>query len=167
MIVPTLTTERLTLRAHTPDDYPAYEALMVSDRSRFMGGPYSPKTAWGVFCHDVACWALFGHGALAVDLDGQFIGQVGISAGPLFPERELGWTVLADHEGKGFMTEAATALRAWFYKNFTGRLVSYVDPGNTRSIAVAERLGAVLDPTAPVQDPGDLVFLHPQPEAQP
>ena len=39
-------------------------------------------------------------------------------------------------------------------------LVSYVDPENRRSIAVAERLGARLDPGAPKQDPGDLVYRH-------
>lgn len=164
---PILTTDRLTLRPHVPEDFPAYRDLMTSERSRFMGGPYTPKAAWGVFCHDVACWALFGHGALAVDHEGAFVGQVGVSAGPLFPERELGWTVLAGHEGRGFMTEAAAALRAWVQPRFPGRLVSYIDPGNTRSIAVAERLGARLDPDAVVQDPGDLVYLHPSPEDGP
>lgn len=162
MTAPTLQTERLTLRPHVPEDFPAYRDLMMSDRARFMGGPYTARVAWGVFCHDVACWSLFGHGALAVEHEGQFVGQVGVSAGPLFPERELGWAVFAAHEGRGFMTEAAIALREWIQARFDGRLVSYVDPGNARSIAVAERLGAALDPDAPVQDPGDLVFLHPR-----
>jgi len=164
MTPPTLQTERLTLRPHGPEDFPAYAALMTSERSRYMGGPYTRKAAWGVFCHDVACWSLFGHGALAVDFEGALIGQVGVSAGSLFPERELGWTVFAAHEGRGYMTEAAIALRKWTQANFDGRLVSYIDPENARSIAVAERLGARLDPDAPVQDPGDLVYLHPRPE---
>ena len=42
-------------------------------------------------------------------------------------------------------------------------LVSYVDPANQRSIAVAERLGAYRDAAAVVQDPGDLVFRHRRP----
>ena len=167
MTPPTLQTERLTLRPHVPEDFPAYRDLMVSDRSRFMGGPFSPREAWGMFCHDAACWTLFGHGALAIERGSAFVGQVGISAGPLFPERELGWFLFAEHEGQGYATEAARGLRRWFYENFSGRLVSYTDPHNDSSIAVATRLGAVRDFEAPRQDPEDFVFLHPQPEAQP
>ncbi len=45
-------------------------------------------------------------------------------------------------------------------------LVSYIDPRNERSIRLAERLGARLDPRAaqPEDDPC-LVFRHPGPEA--
>ncbi len=164
MTAPEIHTERLILRPHTSADFPAYEALMASERARYMGGPFDRRGAWGNFCHDVACWSLFGHGALAVELDGKMIGQVSVSAGPLYPERELGWCVFDAHEGQGYMTEAAAALRDWTQARFAGRLVSYVDPENVRSIALAERLGAVRDPDAHGPDPGDLVFLYPQPE---
>ena len=40
------------------------------------------------------------------------------------------------------------------------RCVSYIDPGNARSIALAERLGARPDPDAPRADPDDLVYRH-------
>jgi RimJ/RimL family protein N-acetyltransferase len=92
---------------------------------------------------------------------GECVGQVGINHGPLFPEKELGWLVYDGHEGHGYATEAAAMLRDWAAEaqNLTG-LVSYIDPKNARSIAVAERLGAVLDPDAPKQDPGDLVYRH-------
>lgn len=47
-----------------------------------MGGPYDRRGAWGLFCHDVAQWALFGHGALMIDLpDGTCVGQIGINHG--------------------------------------------------------------------------------------
>jgi RimJ/RimL family protein N-acetyltransferase len=92
---------------------------------------------------------------------GDCVGQVGISHGPLFPEKELGWLVYDGHEGRGYATEAAAALRDWAARTLSlERLVSYIDAENVRSIAVAERLGAVLDPAAPKQDPGDLVYLH-------
>ena len=42
--------------------------------------------------------------------------------------------------------------------------VSYIDPQNARSIRVAERMGAKLDPDAVPMDPGDLVYRHPAPE---
>jgi RimJ/RimL family protein N-acetyltransferase len=161
--IPRLMTERLILRAPVADDFPAYARLLASQRSAGMGGPYALRAAWGLFCHDVAMWELYGHGALMIDLrtTGDCVGQVGINHGPLFPEKELGWLVYDVHEGRGYATEAAVALRDWAARTLgLDRLVSYIDPQNIRSIAVAERLGAVLDRDAPKQDPGDLVYRH-------
>ena len=163
MTIPTITTSRLVLRPPVFGDFPAYEALWASSRSRYMGGPYETFAAWGLFCHDLACWQLFGHGALMIDLksSGICVGQVGISHGPLFPQKELGWLVYDGHEGHGYATEAAGALRDWAFAELKlPTLVSYIDPTNLASIAVAERLGAVLDPDAPRQDPTDLVYRH-------
>ena len=161
--IPVLMTERLRLRAPVIDDFEAYAALMGSPRSRGMGGPFDRRATWGMFCHDVALWPLFGHGALMIDetATGACIGQVGINAGPLFPEKELGWLLYDGHEGQGYVTEAARALRDWAFGPLgLTTLVSYIDPANVRSAAVAERLGAVLDPRAPRQDPADLVYRH-------
>ena len=161
--IPRLATARLILRAPVAADFPAYAAALASPRARGMGGPHGARAAWGLFCHEVAGWALFGHGALMLDLraTGECVGGVGLSAGPLYPEAELGWLVYEAHEGRGYATEAAAALRDWAASALgLERLVSYVDPANLRSVAVAERLGAVLDPRAPKQDPGDLVYRH-------
>lgn len=164
MIVPTLHTARLTLRPMVEADFPAYRALMTSQRAVYMGGPYDERGAWGAFCHDIACWTLYGHGGLMVDLvaTGETVGQVGINGGPLFPEKELGWLLYDGFEGRGYVTEAAAAMRDWAFDALGGEgLVSYIDPGNSRSIAVAERLGAMRDGAATqAQDPGDLVYRH-------
>lgn len=161
--VPVILTERLRLRPMAPADFPAYADFFATGRSAFMGGPHNLRAAWGVFCHDAACWALFGHGALMADRrdTGATIGQVGISAGPLFPEVELGWLLYDGHEGQGYATEAAAALRDWAFANLPiASLVSYTDPDNFASQAVARRLGARIDPDAVPQDPGDLVWRH-------
>ena len=163
MTAPTLQTARLTLRPMVAGDWPAFADFWRSDRSDGMGGPFDERKAWGVFCHDVALWPLFGHGALMVDLDatGETVGQVGINAGPLFPETELGWLLFSGHEGCGYATEAAAALRDWgLAVRGLATLVSYVDPDNHRSGAVALRLGAVLDPQARGLDATDLVYRH-------
>ena len=163
--IPTLETERLKLRAPVYEDWPGYAELMQSERAVYMGGPFSIKMAWGLFCNDIAQWALFGHGSLMLEHrdTGQCLGQVGINHGPLFPEQELGWTVYRDAEGQGYAYEAAMALRDWAF-NVRGleRLVSYIHPENTRSQKLAERMGATLDFSAPRQDPEDLVFRHPR-----
>jgi RimJ/RimL family protein N-acetyltransferase len=161
--IPTLTTSRLILRPPAIGDYAAYAAFLASSRAIHMGGPFDTKGAWLTFCHDVACWHLFGHGALMIDLrqTGQCIGQVGINHGPLFPEKELGWLLYAGHEGQGYAIEAARALRDWaFTQGGLTTLVSYIDPANFASIAVAERLGAVPDLVALRQDETDLVYRH-------
>ena len=161
--VPTLTTERLTLRPIAPGDFDRFAAFLASSRSERMGGPYGVREGWGIFCHEVALWTLYGLGGLAIDLrtTGDCVGFVEINDGPLFPERELGWQVYEEYEGNGYITEAARALRDWaFRERQLPSLVSYIDPSNSRSIAVAERLGGVLDHAAPKQDPEDLVFRY-------
>jgi len=158
-----IVTPRLTLRAPAMADFPAYAAFWASPRSRFTGGPRDVRGAWFWFCHDVAQWDLFGHGALMADRrdGGGTVGQVGINAGPLYPETELGWMVYDGAEGQGYAAEAAAALRDWAFGTLgLATLVSYMDPGNARSIRLAERLGATRDEAAPVQDPGDLVWRH-------
>lgn len=165
MIAPTLTTQRLVLRMPVLADFPAFAEFWASPRAQYMGGPCDRAAAWFWFSSDIAMWHLFGHGALMIDvrLTGETVGQVGINAGPLYPETELGWLLYAGHEGHGYATEAATALRDWAFAALPlASLVSYIYPDNIASAKVAERLGAVADPDAPRQqgDETDLVYRH-------
>ena len=159
----TLTTARLTLRPQVMADFPAYAAFLSSPRAVGVGGPMDERAAWGLFCHDLAQWPLLGHGALMIELTatGACIGQVGINHGPLFPEKELGWLLYDGHEGRGYATEAAAALRDWAFTALALQtLVSYVTPTNTASAQVARRLGGVPDATAARADPADLVYRY-------
>ena len=146
---PVITTARLRLRGHTMADLDALCAVFGSDRARFMGGAIARKDAWRWLASEVAMWPLLGHGAWGIETrQGEFLGQVGILQPPHFPERELGWTLLAGAEGRGYAFEAASAVLAWAWDKGFGTLVSYIDPANVRSIALAERLGAVRDRAA-------------------
>ncbi|MEN5071928.1 GNAT family N-acetyltransferase [Stenotrophomonas sp. TWI1183] len=164
----TLTTARLTLRPQVMSDFPAYAAFLASPRAVGVGGPMDERSAWGLFCHDLAQWPLLGHGALMIELTatGECIGQVGINHGPLFPESELGWLLYAGHEGQGYATEGAAALRDWAFSALAlPTLVSYMTPTNAASAQVARRLGGVLDAMATRTDPKDLVYRY-RPPAQ-
>jgi len=161
MLPPTLTTDRLTLRAHTRDDFDAYAGLMGSEDARHMGGPYSRRVAWSIFANDNVGWLLYGYGTWAVDLDGDFVGQVGAQWPERYPEPEFGWMLMPEARGQGFATEAARAAMGWIFGNSDrNTLVSYIDPDNADSIAVATRLGGTIDTEAWKDEPDDLVYRH-------
>ncbi|WP_416899898.1 MAG: GNAT family N-acetyltransferase [Minwuia sp.] len=160
---PTIETPRLLLREPVLADWPGFAEVMTSDRALHMGGPHSVAYAWGAFCHGIALWRLYGLGNLSIELRGtrECIGQIEINQGPRFPEPELGWQLNIEAEGKGYAFEAAVAMRDWvFRERGLKTLVSYIGQENTRSIRLAQRLGASLDAQAQPQDPGDLVFRH-------
>lgn len=149
MPAPILHTQRLTLRPHVMADFEALCDLFETDRAAYMGGPIPRKQAWRWLASEVGMWDLIGHGSWAVDTqDGQFVGQVGLLKPPHFPETELGWTLLDHAEGKGYAREAAQAALTWAASQGFATLVSYIDPANARSIALAQRLGAIHDPDA-------------------
>ena len=163
MTAPTLTTERLTLRPLRYEDFPAYAAFLATDRAWGMGGPHGVRTAWEYFCNDTAQWTLLGMGGLMIETKGgAVIGQSAVCHGPIFPEPELGWFLYDGHEGQGYATEAAAAMRDWAFgpRGLTA-LVSYIERANAASIRVAERLGGIIDTDAatPFNEP-DLVYRY-------
>ena len=114
-------------------------------------------------------WELLGFGAWAIELreTGAYVGQVGLNLPADFPQRELGWLVWQEYEGKGYAIEAALRAREFAYQTLGwNTLVSYIDPDNARSIRLAERMGAAPDPHAPTPNSEPcLVYRHPSPSA--
>ena len=85
----------------------------------------------------------------------------------VWPEPEVGWVVYADYEGKGIAHEAATRARDWAYETlgFT-TLTSNIVPGNTRSVALAERMGAWFERSYDnVHMGAEMLYRHPGPKA--
>lgn len=170
-MIPTLSTERLVLRPPEVADFAPFSSHYMSPRSSYEGGPHSREGAWKEFATGAAGWMLRGYGSLSVTEAGSggYLGEVGIYHLATYPAPEIGWMVLPEAEGRGIAAEAARALRAWAYaeKGWT-TLVSHIDPENARSIRLAERLGARLDPEAPhPEDDPCLVYRHPGPEGHP
>ncbi len=165
--IPTLTTGRLTLRPPVLEDFAAFADAITGPRGKYMEEGLSRQHAWGWFCSDIAQWHLFGFGSLMIDASGKTVGEVGIGKGEGFPEPELGWLLFEGFEGQGYATEAAAVLRNYAYDECgLTTLVSYIDPRNARSIALAERLGAIRDDHAERPEPEDLVYRHPGPGAR-
>ena len=168
---PVLQTERLTLRAPAPRDADAFVAFYQSERAKFVGGPKTAREAWNFFGTEIGHWAIRGYGMFTVTRKGDdaALGIVGHWYPHGWPETEVGWVLFDETvEGTGIAFEAAKAVvdHGWNALGWT-EMVSYIDHGNDRSVALAERLGAYLDPdaAAPAKEQGIWVFRHPNPEA--
>ncbi|MFC7703030.1 GNAT family N-acetyltransferase [Plastorhodobacter daqingensis] len=160
---PVLRTERLVLRAPGPQDWESCAAFMASDRARYVGGPLSRDKAWRSFGHLIGHWVLRGWGMFVFCDGARPLGMVGPWFPEGWPEREIGWSVWApEAEGKGYAAEAARAARDHAFTTLEwNTAVSYIDPPNRRSVALAERLGARLDPQAtPLPGGPCLVYRH-------
>ncbi len=166
--LPMIETERLILRPPKAADNLAYAEFFLSERARYVGRATNRFQAWKTFAMDAGHWFLHGYGPWVVTRKGsdRAVASVGCWHPEMFPERELGWLAFDGAEGEGIAYEAALAARAHDYETHgVSTLVSYVHRDNARSIRLAERLGAVVDPDAPSSDPEDLVYRHPAPEA--
>ena len=167
--IPTLTTDRLTLRAPRLADFEPYAAYFASDRAELERGRCDRAGAWKEFSTVAGQWLLRGYGGFSIEerATGGYLGEVGVFHEDSYPEPELGWMVVAAAEGRGIAQEAALAVRRWAYRTLgLTTLVSYIDAGNARSIRLAERLGATRDNNAPLpENQHCLVYRHPGPEA--
>lgn len=167
--IPTIESERLVLRPLRPGDFEIYAAFYETDRSIFRGGPMTRDKAWESFAAEIGHWTLRGYGFWAVDLkdSGEFCGMVGLYNPEGWPAPEVGWLVWEQYEGKGIAREAAIRARQYAFEALKWpQIVSCIWEENTRSIQLAERLGAKLDRTVKRGDGRNFyVYLHPLPEA--
>ena len=155
-----LETERLVLRLPRADDAEALaEAWSDPEVMRFIGDGSTGdvEAARQAIERFLSRWAADGLGHFVVERreDGVVVGRVGFlvwnpdtwktGTRAEFGDRaevELGWTLARAHWGHGFATEAAAACRdAAFGELGLDRLISLIQPGNERSIRVAEKLG--------------------------
>lgn len=167
--IPVLETGRLVLRAPRAADFDAYAETLTSDRARYIDGPFSRNEAWRDFSTDAGSWVLRGFGSWAIEVKetGEFAGIVLLHRPDHYPERELGWVLQAGAEGRGYATEAAVAASAHAFGALGWpTLVSYIEPENDRSIALAERIGGVRDDACPRPGgPGEVLVYRYGPEA--
>lgn len=170
---PVLMTERLVLRAPSRQDWPLFNAFLASPRADFIRSTaYAEALAWRAFGHVIGHWVLRGFGSFVFTRKGDdaALGMTGPWFPSGWPEPEIGWAIWsAAAEGRGFAHEAATSARDHAFRALGWTTaVSYIDPGNARSIALAERLGALRDDDAVHSgDAPCCVYRHPGPEDRP
>ena len=160
MTGPVLQTERLTLRPLAIEDFPRWAEMMADPvASKFLGGVQPTSTAWRGFMSMAGAWSLTGISMFSlIERDtGLWLGRIGPWTPHGWPGTEVGWGLHPDAQGKGYGVEAATATLDYAFDvlGWTD-VIHCIDPDNTPSQRLAERLGSYNQgPTrmpAPFQD---------------
>ena len=161
---PFLETPRLVLRDKRPDDFDFVASLHADPEvMRFIGdGSTQPRgEVEARFFRVLEIERAPGHerwDAFKIverKEDGARVGQAGMLRCEIdgVPEVEIGWWLAPFAWGRGYATEAALALRDFAFAELRlDRLSVVLFPENRKSVAVAERIGAVCAGTARYRD---------------
>lgn len=149
--IPTLTTDRLVLRAFVQRDLDEYAAIIGDPEvTKYLGDgkPLSRMEAWRQMAMILGHWTLLGHGLWAVEdrSTGALMGRIGCQQPEGFPGFEVAYTLGRAFWGRGFAREGAAAALS-YARNVLGRtnIISVIRPANAGSIRVSQSLGGVLD----------------------
>ncbi|WBU52108.1 GNAT family N-acetyltransferase [Paracoccus sp. SCSIO 75233] len=162
--IPVLETDRLILREPRKSDWDAVRAFGMSDRTRYVGGPFSEWQVWSTLVSPIGHWVIRGYGLWTVEekTTGRIAGRIGVINHIDWPEPELGWHIYDGFEGKGLAFEGAMAARNHAHGVMgLGPLISQIHPENARSRRLAERMGAVIESESTVRDTPCLIYRHP------
>ena len=142
-------TERLRLRHfRTADAEAMVRVLGDADVMRFGSGVRSPGDVRRWIVREVTdrypAWG-FGKWAVVERASDEVIGYCGLAAFNdrcLPGETEIGYRLAKSHWGNGYATEATRAVRDYAFAILElPRLIAVIDPENTASLRVAEKLG--------------------------
>jgi RimJ/RimL family protein N-acetyltransferase len=152
--IPTLSTVRLILRPHRPEDFEAAVAIWTDpDVTRFIGGrPSTREEVWGRLLRYAGHWAWLGFGMWAVEerSTGAMIGDVGFlrARRDMSPSHddipEIGWSLRSSAHGHGYATEAVRGALHWADAHFgRARTWCIINEDNAASLRVAAKTGYV------------------------
>lgn len=162
---PTIETRDLVLRGYREDDFEAFAAFGASERARFVGGPQDRWSSWRAFMAGIGHWTLRGYGMWMVEHreTARVAGRVGMIYNDGWHEPELGWHIYDGFEGQGFAYQACIAARAYSAQHFgLDAVISYIDPENTRSVALARRLEARYECDGELLGKPCQIYRHPR-----
>ena len=164
--IPEILTPRLRLRAFAQRDLDAYADIVADEAvTRYLGDgrPLSRADAWRQMAIFNGHWTLHGFGIWAVEHreTGALVGRIGCFFPEDWPAFEIGYVLGSAFWGAGYATEGAAAALAFARTECRpGRIISAIRPGNTGSIRVAERLGAVLEDNVEFMGARSLVYNY-------
>ncbi len=152
MIIPTLETQRLRLRAHVPEDLEGSVAMWGHPEvTKYIGGrPFTREEVWARLLRYAGHWVWMGFGFWAIEIagTGQFIGEIGLAEykrdmlPPLEETSEAGWALIPEAHGLGYATEALRAVVEWNDSQLKHpKIGCVIHPDNAASIKVAQKCG--------------------------
>ncbi|HEV2596697.1 MAG TPA: GNAT family N-acetyltransferase [Sphingomicrobium sp.] len=148
MIIPTLHTKRLILRAPNGADFPVYRRFYADAKaSSSYGGPLRSGLAWRKLAYDVGHWALRGFGmwSLIERETGRMIGGCGIVWPDDWPRSELTWWITQEARRQGYALEASLAAIEWGYASSgLEQIETHMDDDNGPARALAQKLGGTI-----------------------
>jgi RimJ/RimL family protein N-acetyltransferase len=150
--IPVIETERLRMRGHRVEDFEECVSMWAAPEvTRYTTGkPLTREEVWARLLRYLGHWDVMGFGYWVIEekATGAFVGELGFVDWKREVEpslegmAEMGWILVPCAHGKGYATEAALAAIAWSEKNLDGtKVVCMIDPANTASIRVAEKIG--------------------------
>jgi RimJ/RimL family protein N-acetyltransferase len=147
---PILETPRLLLRGYRATDLADALTLWGDlEVTRFVGGrPATREEVWARVLRYIGHWTAFGYGFWNVRerATDRFVGDAGLAdfqrdlAFSWGDAPETGWVLAPWSHGRGYATEAMTAILDWAAAAHA-RTVCIIDPDNTASRRVATKLG--------------------------
>lgn len=144
----TIETERLLLRTMTAEDTDDFLRLFSDPlvMASFGDRLFDRAQAERWVARNLEHQERHGYGLFSVILkeEGRVIGDCGLEHMEVGgkPEVELGYDLLSAHWGRGYATEAATAVRDFASDRLAlPRLISLIRPANAASCRVAEKIG--------------------------
>jgi ribosomal-protein-alanine N-acetyltransferase len=147
---PSLTTSQLELAIFALGDLGELHEIFGDPRTHTIGdGPFRDimqTEAWimrrvATYRDRGLCWY-----AVRERSTGRLVGNCGIFLGRTGAvEPEIGYEVRYDSRGRGYATEAATAVMAECARAGVGRVWATVRPANAASLRVLDRIGMTLD----------------------
>ena len=157
-----LKSERLVIRPYRESDYDRYiSSITDEEASRYLNLTPEQRTEEGAralfdlvirsYASPEPICAL----VIALREDNAFIGSCGLSPLDVEGTAECFYTLLRPYWGRGYASEAAGRLLRWAFEDLgLSEVAAYMDPQNTPSRRVAERVGMQDQGVQPYMDAG-------------
>jgi RimJ/RimL family protein N-acetyltransferase len=154
---PTLETARLILRPPVDADFDGFCAFHADvGAMTFLGGLATPPVVWRTMRTIAGSWALDGFSMFSVieKSTGKWIGRIGPLHPHGWPDREVGWGLLTEAQGKGYAKEAAIASMDFACDVLDWNVIIHtIAPANLPSAKLAKTLGSSVMRQTRLPDP--------------
>jgi RimJ/RimL family protein N-acetyltransferase len=160
-----LESQRLRFRQFRESDFQHVVAFHQDPLTISIYGQFSPADAWRRLATGLGHWQLRGFGPFALEHKetGEYVGACDLWFPEGWQDIEIGYGIAPKFRRQGYAAEAVRRIREHGYKDRGfDKLVSYIQPSNLASQAVARSVGATADGEFDMSGKLHIVFVHPK-----